>query len=78
MGFLSLQANPGNCKIIVDDNYEDTPPVLNLPLSPGKHRVFIEWRSLEVEDEITIDIQDKQTKKLRGFVNDNSYGLKEE
>jgi serine/threonine protein kinase len=78
MGFISLQANPSNCKIIVDDNYEDTPPILDLPLSPGKHRIFIEWRSLEIEDEITIDIQNNQKKKLRGFVNDNSYGLVEE
>ena len=78
MGFLSIRSDPSNCKVIIDDNYEATPPFNDLPLQPGKHRIFIEWRTLEVEDEITIDIHDNQKKKLRGFVNNNSYGISEE
>jgi len=78
LGYLSISANPTNCKITIDDKYQDTAPVLDLPIKPGRHRVYVDWPSLDVNDEITIDIQANQKKTLRGYVNKDSYGLVEE
>lgn len=78
IGYLSIQANPGDCRITIDESYEAFTPIVDLPIQAGKHRIFVEWRSLEVEDEVTIEIRENQKTRLRGFVTDDSIGIVEE
>jgi len=41
LGSLTVQAQPSNCKVYVDDVYVDVTPVLNLPIAAGGHRVKV-------------------------------------
>ncbi len=41
LGTLTVQAQPSNCKVFVDDRYVDVTPVLELPISAGGHRVKV-------------------------------------
>jgi PEGA domain-containing protein len=41
LGTLTVQAQPSNCKVYVDDRYVDVTPVLDLPISSGGHHVKI-------------------------------------
>jgi serine/threonine protein kinase len=41
LGSLTVQAQPSNCKVFVDDAYVDVTPVLNLPIGAGDHKVKV-------------------------------------
>jgi hypothetical protein len=41
LGSLTVQAQPSNCKVFVDDAYVDVTPVLNLPIGAGGHKVRV-------------------------------------
>jgi serine/threonine protein kinase len=41
LGSLTVQAQPSNCKVFVDDAFVDVTPVLNLPIAAGAHRVKV-------------------------------------
>jgi hypothetical protein len=41
LGALTVQAQPGNCKVYVDGAFVDVTPVLDLPIASGPHRVRV-------------------------------------
>jgi hypothetical protein len=41
LGALTVQAQPGNCKVYVDGAFVDVTPVLDLPIASGAHRVRV-------------------------------------
>jgi serine/threonine protein kinase len=41
LGALTVQAQPGNCKVYVDGAFVDVTPVLDLPIGSGAHRVRV-------------------------------------
>ncbi len=41
LGTLTVQAQPSNCKVFVDERYVDVTPVLELPIAAGGHRVKV-------------------------------------
>jgi hypothetical protein len=41
LGSLTVQAQPSNCKVFVDETYVDVTPVLNLPIGAGDHKVKV-------------------------------------
>ncbi len=41
LGSLTVQAQPSNCKVFVDDRYVDVTPILDLPIASGGHRVKV-------------------------------------
>jgi hypothetical protein len=41
LGSLTVQAQPSNCKVFVDDEYVDVTPVLKRPIAAGDHRVKV-------------------------------------
>jgi serine/threonine protein kinase len=41
LGSLTVQAQPSNCKVFVDDAFVDVTPVLNLPIAAGGHRIRV-------------------------------------
>ena len=78
VGYFSFRANPSNCKITIDERYQDTPPVIDLPMSPGKHRILVEWPQLELVDEVTVEIKENEKTRMRGFVTDEAVGIVED
>jgi hypothetical protein len=40
---ISIRANPDNCQIFVDGAFLDFPPILDKPLSVGRHTVEFRW-----------------------------------
>jgi serine/threonine protein kinase len=43
LGRISIRANPDNCRIFVDGAFLDFPPILDKPLSVGRHTVEFRW-----------------------------------
>jgi serine/threonine protein kinase len=43
LGRISIRANPDNCQIFVDGAFLDFPPILDKPLSVGRHTVEFRW-----------------------------------
>jgi len=43
LGRISIRANPDNCRILVDGTFLDYPPILDKPLSLGRHVVEFQW-----------------------------------
>jgi predicted Ser/Thr protein kinase len=43
LGRISIRANPDNCRILVDGAFLDYPPILDKPLSLGRHVVEFQW-----------------------------------
>jgi predicted Ser/Thr protein kinase len=41
LGTLTVQAQPSNCKVYVDDVYVDVTPLLGVPIAAGGHRVKV-------------------------------------
>ncbi len=41
LGTLTVQAQPSNCKVFVDDVYVDVTPLLNMPIASGSHKVRV-------------------------------------
>jgi serine/threonine protein kinase len=78
VGYFSFRAEPDGCHIVIDNTYDAYLPVHDLALLPGKHKVFIEWRALEIEDEITIEIRENQTTRFRGVVTDTAIAIEED
>jgi hypothetical protein len=78
VGYLSFRAEPSECRITIDETYQVAAPLQDLPLLPGKHRIFVEWRSLVVEEEVTIQIRENERTRLRGFVTSETIGIEEE
>jgi serine/threonine protein kinase len=40
---ISIRANPDNCQVFVDGAFLDFPPILDKPLSVGRHTVEFRW-----------------------------------
>jgi serine/threonine-protein kinase len=43
LGRISIRANPDNCQIFLDGAFLDFPPILDKPLSVGRHTVEFRW-----------------------------------
>jgi serine/threonine protein kinase len=43
LGRISIRANPDNCRVLVDGTFLDYPPILDKPLSVGRHVVEFQW-----------------------------------
>src|SRR5439155_18738396 len=43
LGRISIRANPDNCRVLVDGTFLDYPPILDRPLSLGRHVVEFQW-----------------------------------
>ena len=43
LGHISIRANPDNCRVLVDGVFFDYPPILNRPVSLGRHAVEFQW-----------------------------------
>jgi hypothetical protein len=43
LGRVSIRANPDNCRVLVDGTFLDYPPILDKPLSLGRHVVEFQW-----------------------------------
>jgi len=43
LGRISIRANPDNCRVFVDGTFLDFPPILDKPLSVGRHTVEFRW-----------------------------------
>ena len=43
LGRISIRANPDNCRVLVDGTFLDYPPILDKPLSLGRHVVEFQW-----------------------------------
>ena len=43
LGRISIRANPDNCRVLIDGTFLDYPPILDKPLSLGRHVVEFQW-----------------------------------
>jgi serine/threonine protein kinase len=43
LGKISIRANPGNCRVLIDGRFVDYPPILDQPIAEGPHTVTFEW-----------------------------------
>jgi hypothetical protein len=43
LGKVSVRANPGNCRVLIDGRFVDYPPILDQPIAEGAHTVTFEW-----------------------------------
>jgi serine/threonine-protein kinase len=43
LGRISIRANPDNCRVLIDGTFLDYPPILNRPISRGRHAVEFQW-----------------------------------
>ena len=43
LGRISIRANPDNCQVLVDGAFLDYPPILDKPLSVGRHEIEFRW-----------------------------------
>jgi hypothetical protein len=43
MGSLTIKANPSNCKIFLNGEFIDYPPIFNLPVQAGNHTLLFNW-----------------------------------
>jgi hypothetical protein len=43
LGRISIRANPDNCRVLLDGTFLDYPPILNRPISRGRHVVEFQW-----------------------------------
>jgi serine/threonine protein kinase len=41
LGFLTVQAQPSNCKVYIDGTFVDVTPILDLPIAAGDHAVKV-------------------------------------
>ncbi|HKN48331.1 MAG TPA: serine/threonine-protein kinase [Candidatus Polarisedimenticolia bacterium] len=56
LGTLTVQAQPSNCKVFVDDRYVDVTPVLDLPISSGGHHVKVVFVPNGATQEVPVSV----------------------
>ncbi len=64
LGRLTVQAQPSNCKVFVDESYVDVTPILELPIAAGAHRVRIVFVPNGASKEMTVTIAGGKTEKV--------------
>jgi hypothetical protein len=43
LGRIHVRASPGNCRIFIDGVFADYPPISDLAIAAGRHRVSFRW-----------------------------------
>lgn len=43
LGKLNIRAQPDNCRVLIDGQFVDYPPILEKPVAAGRHTVAFEW-----------------------------------
>jgi len=43
LGRIHIRATPGNCRIFIDGDFADYPPISDKPIAAGPHRVSFRW-----------------------------------
>ena len=56
LGTLTVQAQPSNCKVFVDDRYVDVTPVLELPIASGGHHVKVVFVPNGATQEVAVSV----------------------
>jgi hypothetical protein len=64
LGRLTVQAQPSNCKVFVDEAYVDVTPVLEMPITAGAHRVKIVFVPNGASKEMTVTVAGGKTEKV--------------
>jgi serine/threonine protein kinase len=70
MGTLSIRANPSNCKIFVDGEFIDYPPITNLPVQTGTHAITFNWEKLSKKSTKSVVISADQGENVMGVPSD--------
>lgn len=70
MGTLSVRANPSNCKIFIDGEFIDFPPITNLPVQSGTHAVTFNWEKLGKKTTKSVVISAGQSETVMGVPTD--------
>ncbi|HEX9426684.1 MAG TPA: PEGA domain-containing protein, partial [Candidatus Polarisedimenticolia bacterium] len=56
LGTLTVQAQPSNCKVYIDERYVDVTPVLERPIAAGGHRVKVVFVPNGSTQEVTVSV----------------------
>jgi hypothetical protein len=55
LGKLNIKATPGSCEVSIDGAFVDYPPILNLPISEGRHTVTFKWADGSKQEVVQVD-----------------------
>jgi diacylglycerol kinase family enzyme len=64
LGALTVQAQPGNCKVYVDGEFVDVTPVLDLPIASGAHRVRVLFVPNGATRDVNVSIAAGKTERV--------------
>ena len=64
LGRLTVQAQPSNCKVFIDDLYVDVTPILDMPIAAGAHRVKVVFVPNGASKETTVSIAGGKAEKV--------------
>jgi serine/threonine protein kinase len=66
MGKIVVKAIPSNCKILINGEFVDVAPILNLPIQAGVHTITFNWETLNKKTSRTVTIEGNQTQTVTG------------
>lgn len=70
MGTLNIRANPSNCKIFIDGEFIDYPPITNLPVQIGTHAITFNWEKLAKKSTKSVVVSAGQGENVMGVPSD--------
>ena len=66
MGKITVKAFPSNCKILINGEFVDVAPVLNLPIQAGNHTITFSWDTLNKKTSKTVTVEEGQSQTVTG------------
>jgi serine/threonine protein kinase len=66
MGKITIKAVPSNCKILINGEFIDVAPVLNLPIQSGNHTITFSWDTLNKKSSKTVTVEGGQSQTVTG------------
>jgi hypothetical protein len=72
MGTITIKAVPSNCKILINGEFIDVAPILNMPIQAGTHTVTFNWETLNKKTSKTVSIQGNQSETVTGIPDKDS------
>jgi serine/threonine protein kinase len=64
LGALTVQAQPSNCKVFVDDVYVDVTPLLDLPIASGSHTVRVVFVPNGTKRDVAVNVVAGETARV--------------
>ena len=66
MGTITIKAIPSNCKILINGEFIDVAPIMNLPIQSGNHTVTFNWDTLNKKSSKTVAIDGGRSQTVTG------------